>query len=140
VHVCEASEPADVRVVLREFPEAGPAVVLEPESLADGWPPLEDVPASWGPTPVPFTTHGLSLFPDDRILAHEVFACYPAKVLADVHGPLNIFVAPPIARFGALIYVRDGLAVCTLRVADAYERGESFARTLVANIARLLFR
>jgi hypothetical protein len=138
LHICEPRAPRDdVVVALRVVPDVRPAVVVEPVALPGGWPPLEDVPTTWGPTPVPFTTTGLRCIGDDHVLSHEVFACYPRKVLAGITGPLDLFVAPPIGRYGALVAVREGLVVCTLAIADAIERGEAAALAFAADLADL---
>jgi hypothetical protein len=138
IHVTDPGAAIDsVSVGIGTAPDERPAVVIDPTSLPDGWPELDEVPTSWGPTPVPFTTSGLRCLPDNHVLSHEVFACYPKTVIPNVHGALNLFVAPPIGKWGALIAKRDGLVVCTLSIADALERKEGFALALLADLKRL---
>jgi hypothetical protein len=139
IHVCASAAPTSgVVVAFGEAPAERPAVLIEPTSLPDGWPELEKVPTTWGPTPVPFTSDALPSLPSQGVLAHEVFACYPEFVITGTHGPLGLLVAPPIGKWGALIAKRDGLVVCTLRIAEALERGEGFAQAVLADLVALV--
>jgi hypothetical protein len=139
IHVGEAEAVPDVTIVVGTLPtdRDGPTVLLEPTVLPESWPALEVVPEQWGPTPFPFTTSGVRAFPEHTVLAHEVFACYPLTYIPGVRGPVGIVIPHPIAKWGALVCVRDDIVVCTLSIADSFAAGEPFARTLVAALAGL---
>jgi hypothetical protein len=63
----------------------------------------EPVPTTWGPTPVIFTTQPVAGLPASHVLTYEVFDCYPKTFLPGVRGALQIFIPPPIGKWGALV-------------------------------------
>ena len=142
LHVCEPATNgrSSLAVAYGEMPDERPAVLVDPVSLPDGWPELQDVPMNWGPTPIAFTDGTLPSLGPRRVLVHELYACYPRKLLREMHGPVGVLMAPPFGRWGALVAKHDGLVVCTLRIGDAIDRGEGFALALLADLVALAKR
>ncbi len=124
-------------VVVLEQPDHLP-LFDAPVEIPQSWGPL---PHAWGPTPFFFTTRPIFGRTGGRVLAQEVYSCFPANYLAEEPGVVSVVIPPPATTWGAVVahrrHGRGAVVACQLRMDEGLRQGRNLELSLLRDLIDL---